>query len=103
MVPVNNSDTAWLIVSDYNQDNGIFYEDLREDILDPQIDKGDWEWVAGGVGPRKGKKVGSLYPTSDEVGDGDNEIDIGGDSFSFPGSGNMAGEWVGGYLDDSNQ
>ena len=37
MTPINNSDTAWLIVSDYNQDNGKFYEELREDILNPEI------------------------------------------------------------------
>ncbi len=37
MIPINNSDTAWLIVADYNQDNSLFYEDLREDVLNPTI------------------------------------------------------------------
>ncbi len=37
MLPINNSDTAWLIVSDYNQENGIFYEELREDVLSPDV------------------------------------------------------------------
>ncbi len=36
MIPINNSDTAWLIVADYNQENDIGFPDaLREDILDP--------------------------------------------------------------------
>ncbi len=43
MIPINNSDTAWLIVSDYNQDNGIGYPDvLRDDILNH--DSNDWQW-----------------------------------------------------------
>lgn len=38
ILPINNSDTAWLIVSDYNQDNDIGYpEELREDIISPDI------------------------------------------------------------------
>jgi hypothetical protein len=41
MIPINNSDTAWLIVSDYNQDNGKFYEDLRNDIYWPSINDDD--------------------------------------------------------------
>jgi len=41
MIPINNSDTAWLIVSDYNQDNGLLYEDLREDILNCNVN----EWT----------------------------------------------------------
>jgi len=28
MIPINNSDTAWLIVSDFNQDNSLPYEDI---------------------------------------------------------------------------
>ncbi len=39
MVPINSSDTAWLIVSDYNQDNDFLYEDLREDVLNPDVDQ----------------------------------------------------------------
>ncbi len=45
MLPRNNSDTAWLIVSDYNQDNDIgFPDNLREDIIDPDINHWYWEW-----------------------------------------------------------
>jgi hypothetical protein len=41
LLPINNSDTAWLIVSDYNQDNAIGYPDyLREDIDNPDVN--DW-------------------------------------------------------------
>jgi hypothetical protein len=41
MIPINNSDTAWLIVTDYNQDNNLPYAELREDILNPAINDGD--------------------------------------------------------------
>lgn len=42
MVPINNSDTAWLIVADYNQDNGIGFPDaIREDVLNP--DCNNWQ------------------------------------------------------------
>ena len=44
MTPINNSDTAWLIVSDYNQDNDKFYEDLREDIYNPNINEWNYEF-----------------------------------------------------------
>ncbi len=39
MLPINNSDTAWLIVTDYNQDNYIPFEELREDILNPETNQ----------------------------------------------------------------
>lgn len=44
MTPINNSDTAWLIVCDYNQDNNLYYEELREDILNPEINQYAFEW-----------------------------------------------------------
>lgn len=44
MTPINNSDLAWLVVSDYNQDNGLPYEDLREDILNPEIEQWHWQF-----------------------------------------------------------
>ncbi len=53
MLPINNSDTAWLIVSDYNQENDKVYEDLREDILNPDINHYDYEYyldIGGFVG-----------------------------------------------------
>lgn len=43
MTPINNSDLTWLIVSDYNQDNGLGYPDeLREDILNPDCNNEIW-------------------------------------------------------------
>ncbi len=44
MTPINNSDTAWLIVTDYNQENDKFYEELREDILNPEIHSWYYEY-----------------------------------------------------------
>lgn len=38
MIPINNSDTAWLIVADFNQENGKYHEELRADIFDPEVD-----------------------------------------------------------------
>lgn len=41
MIPINNSDLAWLVVSDYNEDNGIgFPYELREDVYNPEVN--DW-------------------------------------------------------------
>jgi hypothetical protein len=51
VIPINNSDTAWLIVSDYNQDNSIGYPDcLREDIACPDVDWWFQEAPISGVG-----------------------------------------------------
>ncbi len=50
MNPINNSDTAWLIVSDYNQDNNLPYEELREDIADPETNQWHWWSSISGVG-----------------------------------------------------
>ncbi len=50
MNPINNSDTAWLIVSDYNQDNDLPFEDLREDILNPETNKWEMEYAPLGDG-----------------------------------------------------
>lgn len=55
MVPINNSDTAWLIVADYNQDNSKFHEDLREDVLNPVIS--DWDNIS--IGDDGGTDVGA--------------------------------------------
>ncbi len=50
MIPINNSDTAWLIVSDFNQENAIGYPDaLREDILNPDVDQYTGEYATGGI------------------------------------------------------
>ncbi len=50
MIPINNSDTAWLVVSDYNQENGKYYEDLREDIYNPNVNDWNWAYAFTGVG-----------------------------------------------------
>jgi hypothetical protein len=39
MIPINNSDTAWLITADFNQDNNLPYLDLIEDINNPETDQ----------------------------------------------------------------
>ncbi len=74
MLPINNSDTAWLIVSDYNQDNGKFHEELREDILDPETNH--WIYLH-----RYDKVIGPVgisgYTSQGEVGDID-DAGVGG-------------------------
>lgn len=56
MIPINNSDLAWLVVSDYKEDNGILgAEELREDIYNPETNQwshdyrllrsGDLYWI----------------------------------------------------------
>ncbi len=75
MIPINNSDTAWLIVSDYNQENNKFYEGLREDVYNPNIN--DWIWVRrlrfgdDAIGGVHGRGVGAGL---DRVGAGDTHI-----------------------------
>ncbi len=74
MIPINNSDTAWLIVSDYNEDNSIGYPHcLREDIANPDIN--GWHYVhdtSDKVGSRASLQVGTIYMgDSDEVGGSD--------------------------------
>lgn len=74
MIPINNSDLAWLIVSDYNQDNDIGCpEALRDDVNEPQVN--DWryeyraDWIGGipegsyvGSGAIGTRNVGCDYP-----------------------------------------
>lgn len=63
MKPINNSDLAWLIVADYNQDNNIgFPDDLREDVLNPDGDQWRYECRHIGVGAiHEGMFVGGEY------------------------------------------
>ncbi len=76
MIPINNSDTAWLIVSDYNQENGLPYDELKEDVLNPTIS--DWfgEVITFGIGcnnrgyPHLVNPVGCIPTGHWEVGGG---------------------------------
>lgn len=61
MMPINNSDTAWLIVSDYNQDNGKYYDELREDVYNPEID----EWASEGIITGVGASGSAFYYVGD--------------------------------------
>ncbi len=76
MTPINNSDTAWLIVADYNQENSIGYpEALREDVLEV-IKDNVWCWENGVEGTGFGFDVGSVgsgaggYQVGSSVGNG---------------------------------
>ncbi len=100
MLPINNSDTAWLIVSDFNQDNGKFYEQLREDIIDPDVDRWWWSWetyssVIGGVE--------YMIYMNDEVGCGFSNH-VGGIGYGMTmhlgGSHILLGNYVGGHDPD---
>ncbi len=63
MLPINNSDTAWLIVSDYNQDNDLPHEELREDVLNPETNFWCWEWRFKNM-----CRIGGVVGTDDNVG-----------------------------------
>ncbi len=65
MLPINNSDTAWLIVSDYNQENDKYYEELRDDIDNPEVN--DWHINYRLIGV--GSAGRSNYLSSANVGD----------------------------------
>jgi hypothetical protein len=54
MIPINNSDTAWLIVTDYLQDNDLPYLDLRNDIISPDVNQ--WIWDDPDMGITVGDK-----------------------------------------------
>ncbi len=63
MIPINNSNTAWLIVSDWNQENGKFYEELRKDVLEVNVN--DWYFKGGdSVQEVGGFAVGELVGTN---------------------------------------
>ncbi len=81
MIPINNSDTAWLIVADYNQDNDLPYEDLRDDILNCNVN--DWSSsfpyhycaeriFCSGEASGMTDKVGGYNCDSNKVGDNSN-------------------------------
>ncbi len=75
MLPINNSDTAWLIVADYNQDNDYYHEELREDVLNPVIDEWNCEFYCEDI---KDFGTNSQMVGGDTMGDlvGNGEYDI---------------------------
>jgi hypothetical protein len=96
MIPINNSDTAWLIVSDYNQDNSIGYPDcLRDDIANPEVNVWYYEFENNTAG------VGESAPISYSVGLGSI---IGGQNLIMNFSdevGSSLGEIVGGHYEST--
>ncbi len=102
MLPINNSDTAWLIVSDYNQDNAIGYPDcLREDIDSPNINEWNFESYGITVGGRMGEWVGDDVNHCSHVGSnvGSNICNtVGTEPYAYNevGSSSPIGEYVGG-------
>lgn len=78
MIPVNNSDLAWLVIADYNQDNNIgFPDELREDVYNPEVDQSTWEsprtnHIGGYSHIQVGGSIGGL-----DVG-GSDEEEVGG-------------------------
>ena len=85
MIPINNSDTAWLIVTDFNQENNLPYEELKEDIYNPAINQWHYENNGGGIG-----YVGVGTVGGGTVG--------GGSSYSGIGSGGIGGGGIGDYV-----
>lgn len=75
MIPINNSDTAWLIVADYNQENGKYHEELRKDVIDPEINGWGYEYYIslGMLVGHSGNYVGSY----DNVGGSGNAGQVG--------------------------
>jgi hypothetical protein len=101
MQPINNSDTAWLIVADYNQDNGKFYEDLIEDVLNPVTNDGcyDYEYNAHHLGP---SNVGCCNNIESHVGhipDVILNVTVGGGYGGVGGGFVISGNVVGGHPD----
>jgi hypothetical protein len=90
MTPINNSDTAWLIVADWNQDNDMHHEELKEDVLEPVVNSWHYEYRVYAVG-------GDSYHVGYNVPIGGNDIYIG---FAARVGGTNNGNLVGGH--DSN-
>jgi hypothetical protein len=113
MLPINNSDTAWLIVSDYNQENGKYYKELREDILDPDVDHWvydvhiEFNYNYGMEGDTCGSLVGTGSYHDDDLTAtvGDFYISCGGGDFRVGSAGLDMGALVGGNWNgyDANQ
>jgi hypothetical protein len=109
MEPINNSDTAWLIISDYNQDNDLPYEELRNDIDSPDVNDWCYESRSNGVGFDVAE-VGSYMEYSLRVGSGLFFLDrrsinigeVGGGNDRVGSSSIIRGLEVGGNYDGSN-
>ncbi len=98
MTPINNSDTAWLIVSDFNQENGKFYEDLREDICNPNINEWEFEYLFNeSNGGTISELVGGIM--SIRVGINGASDSVGGSRYSNIGGG-ATSEYVGGATEE---
>ena len=91
LIPINNSDTAWLIVADFNQDNSIGYPDcLRDDIISPNINDWDHHEYVGNFN-KLGHGVGSVFgcgkvgnrSTSDNMVGMTISVGVGGTGCSF--------------------
>jgi hypothetical protein len=59
MIPINNSDLSWLIVTDYNQDNNLPYLDLLEDIINPNTN--DWCYIDDSSHQNVGGRISTGY------------------------------------------
>lgn len=94
MTPINNSDLAWLIVADYNQDNNIgFPIDLREDVLNPETNNWCSEFtLLYEVGHEIGWDVGS-GDIEDDLGLSQEHMRVG---YATPTVGSFRGNLVGG-------
>ncbi len=93
MLPINNSDTAWLVVSDYNQENGIgFPDELRKDVLNPDIN----DWDNRSIEDDGGTDVGSRGRISGIGGNHAAIFHTGGDNNNV-GNQHVVGAYVGGF------
>lgn len=95
MLPINNSDTAWLIVADFNQENDKSHEELRKDVISPDVNQWVYENGMHQVG------VGEIQVGDSLVGDkqfivGDDHSRVGCDTSIVAGDYSMYGDLVGG-------
>ncbi len=103
MIPINNSDTAWLIVADYNQENDKFHKELREDVNNPEVNcqiiASDWDWLANvsyvGGGAILGE-IGGEFKENKGVGSLESN-----ESITYVGDYYYIGSLVGGNLHDT--
>jgi hypothetical protein len=94
MIPINNSDTAWLIITDYNQDNSLPYEDLLQDIYCPSINEWFYEYQLFDLA--SGSDEGDIADGNeygDVVGEGDDLVGDYCDMDDFC----LSGQHVGGH------